>query len=444
MYLTHFGLHDKPFKATPDPKYLWLGARQREALAALAAGILGGEGFQVVTGDSGTGKTTLANAVLKELGDRVVAVVVPCPEYEGIDFFKLIAKAYGIGGPQQDHDSLIARISDFVRGCFSSGKRVALMIDDAHRLNSPRLKELLDLSRIEENGTRPLRIVFFGEIRFNDLLSDESNRELSREVIARHALDPLTMDETAHYIVHRLKIAGCEREIFTPAAIEEIFHYSQGVPSLINKACDVALSRNFFLGQSVVLPESIRNFLKLMPEEKTARAGNAPDAAPGRKTAAAGRGVEKAGDDDLGGIEKAALWKRHANRIAYAALGCFLAVAVGFTLFVMLSGEQPAPAKPEAKKEAAVPERPPASKGAIRGSEPTARPQASTATGGVRATKGADAPEARAKRRQAAGTGTPAGQDRRVTQEEPPRRTAEEPDPDKVIDWLLKKRSEKR
>ena len=442
MYLTHFGLHDKPFKASPDPKYLWLGARQKEALAALVAGILGGEGFQVVTGDSGTGKTTLANAVLKELGDRVVAVAVPCPEYEGIDFFKLIAKAYGIGGPQQDHDTLVARISNFVRASFSSGKRVALMIDDAHRLNSPCLKELLELSRIEENGTRPLRIVFFGETRFNDILSAESNRELSQEVTSRYTLDPLTKDETAHYILHRLKIAGCEREIFTPEAIEEIFHYSRGIPSLINKACDVSLSRNFFLGQNVVLPESIRNFLKLMPEEKTANAGNAPDAAPGRKTVAAGPSVEKAGDDDRAGIAIEALWKRHGNRIAYAALGCFLAVAVGFTLFVMLSGEQPAPAKLEAKKEAASPESPPASKGAVRGSESTARPQASTATGEVKASGGTGAQAARAKRRQAAGTGTPAGQDSRVTREAPPKRAAEEPDPDKVIDWLLKKRSE--
>jgi hypothetical protein len=159
---------------------------------------------------------------------------------------------------------------------------------------------------------------------------------------------------------------------------------------------------------------------------------------------AAGPSVKKAASDERAAIEKEAAWKLHGNRIAYAVLGCFLAVAVGFTLFVMQGGERPAPAKLEAKKEAAPPESPPASAGTIRGSEPTARPQASTATGEVRATEGAGAQAARAKGRQAAGTGTPAGQDRRVTREAEPRRAAEEPDPDKVIDWLLKKRSEKR
>jgi len=440
MYLTHYGLQEKPFKSSPDPKYLWLGTGQKEALAALVTGILQGDGIEVVTGDVGTGKTTLANAVLKELGDGVVAAVVPCPEYEGIDFFKLIAKAYGISLTPQSKNSFFPRFSDFMRSSLASGKKVVLIIDDAQRLTPTCLKELAELSCLEENGTRMLHIVFFGENRFDDILSAESNRELLQNVTFRYALNPLTKSETAQYIMHRLKIARCEREIFTPEAINEIFAYSRGVPGLINKVCDAALSRSFYLGEPVVQPDAIRTFLKLMPYEKAASAVNAP----GRQTEAAGHAVEKAGGDVKPAIVKEALWKQHWNRIAYAALGCFLVVAVGFTLFVMQSGEQPAPAKLEVKKEAPPPESPPVSAGTIRGSDTTAPPQSSSVTGEVRATGGESTQDVRAKKRPATGSVTPAGQDRRATREAPPRRAAEEPDPDKVIDWLLKKRSEKR
>ena len=440
MYLTHYGLQEKPFKSSPDPKYLWLGTGQKEALAVLVTGILQGDGIEVVTGDVGTGKTTLANAVLKGLGDRVIAALVSCPEYEGIDFFKLIAKAYGISLTPQGKDSFFPRFSEFMHSSLASGKKVVMIIDDAQRLTSTCLEELAELSRLEENSTRMLHIVFFGEYRFDDILSAEADRELLQKVTFHYALDPLTKDETAQYIRHRLKIAQCEREIFTPEAINEIFIYSQGVPRLINKACDAALSRSFYLGESLVQPETIRSFLKLMPDEKVVSSGNAP----GRQTEAAGQAIEKAGGDVKPGIVKEAPWKQHWNRIAYAALGCFLVVAVGFTLLVMQSGEQPAPAKMEAKKEATTPESPPASAGTIRGSDTTAPPQASSVTGEVRATGGASAQTVRAKRRQAAGTGTAAGQDVRATREAPPRKAAEEPDPDKVIDWLLKKRSEKR
>jgi general secretion pathway protein A len=443
MYLTHFGLSEKPFKATPDPRFLWLGARHQEALNALVTGVLRGDGFQVVTGDAGAGKTTLANAVLKELGDRVTAMVVPYPEYEGIDFFKLVARAYGLGGSTQDGDSFFSRFSDFMRSSFASGKSVVLIIDEAQRLTSPCLKELLELSGIEENGNGLLRIVFFGEHRFNDALSEESNRGLFQRITFHHTLDPLTRDETAQYIRHRLRIAQCENEVFTPAAIDEIFNYSQGVPSLINKACDVALSRNFFLGQSVVLPESIRNFLKLMPDEKTATAGNVPDAAPVRKTAAAGPSIKKSSDDERAGIAKEALWKQHLDRIAYAVLGCFLVVAIGFTLFATKNNEPTDPARPEAKKEATSTQGPPAAaKPLVSGTTGPARTPG--VSGEVKPAGGAGTQAMKAKKRQTVGAGTPAGQDGRVTRGEASRKAAEEPDPDKVIDWLLKKRAEEK
>jgi len=213
MYLTHFDLQEKPFKSSPDPKYLWLGTGQKKTLDALVAGILHSDGIEVVTGDLGTGKTTLANAVLKELGDRAIAAVVSCPEYEGVDFFKLIAKAYGISPAPQSKDSFFPLFSEFMRSSLASGKKVVLIIDDAQRLISSCLEGLAELSRLEENGARMLHIVFFGESRFDDILSAESSRDLLQRVTFRYALDPLTRAETAQYIMHRLKIARCEREI---------------------------------------------------------------------------------------------------------------------------------------------------------------------------------------------------------------------------------------
>jgi general secretion pathway protein A len=450
MYLTHFGLSEKPFKATPDPRFLWLGARHKEALNALVTGVLRDDGFQVVTGDPGMGKTTLANAVLKELGDRVIAMVVPYPEYEGIDFFKLVARAYGIGGSAQGGDSFVARFSDFMRSSFSSGKSVVLIIDEAQRLTSPCLQKLLELSGIEENGNRLLRIVFFGESRFNEALSEESNRGLFQRITFRHTLDPLTREETAQYIRHRLRIAQCEQEVFTPAAIDEIFNYSQGVPSLINKACDVALSRNFFLGETIVLPETIRNFLKLLPDEKMAAAGTGPQAIAGPRATAAGPSPKKARDDERAGIAKEAPWKQHLDKMAYAILGCFLVAAIGFTVFVMTGSEQPVPAKLESKKEAAPLQSPPTSAetsvsgGKDQSSDSAAQPPASSLSGEAGTAGGTTAQAVKAKKRQPVGAGTSGGQDNRVTREVPPRKAAEEPDPDKVIDWLLKKRAEKK
>ena len=481
MYLTHFGLHEKPFKTGTDPKYLWLGEKHKEALATLVHGILYEDGFQVVTGNEGTGKTTLANAVLNELGDRVLASVVTYPEYEGIDFLKLIAKAYGISGNLQSNDSLFHGFSEFLHSTFSSGKKVVLIIDEAQRLTSSCLKELSEFSRVEENGTRLFHIGFFGENRFHDILSEESNRDLLQNVTYSYALSPLSKDETAQYIRHRLQIAQCEEEIFTPEAIEAIFIYAQGVPRLINKACDASLSRSFYLGERIVRPETIKSLLKLMPEEKAALAVNVPDLSSGMEKTAE-RARENSTRDVAASIAAKDVRKRHWNKITYAVLGCFIVASVGFTLLVMKSNEQPFLANLESNKEVATPasrktERATMPSGDTgRGSDMSTRQQTPGVSAEDRTLKGAGSQGVRTKKRATVGSRISAEKARKASMErsrrergapereaaandtgrgtsldsggtanrEPARQGTEEMNSGEIIEWLIKKRSEQK
>jgi type II secretory pathway predicted ATPase ExeA len=450
MYLTHFGLSDKPFKSGWDPKYLWLGAKHREILTALAHGVLQGDGLQVVTGDEGTGKTALANALLKELGERVVAAIVPCPEYEGIDLLKLIAKAWGIGGASADRESLIARAFDFLSDARSAGKKALLIIDDAHRMTQPRLRVLSDLSGLEENSTRLLHLVLFGESPLDGILDQESNRELAQKITFRDALSPLTREETAQYILHRLKVAQCEREIFTPGAIDEIFLYSSGVPGLINKACDVALSRSFYIGETIIQPGTIRNFMKLMPDERGTRVRGAAERPPAASSAPQGGTEVEGRGPEVAGPVPTETGQRMRKRAAYAALGCFMAVAVGFTLYVMTGSEQPAPAKPASTNVGApLPESRVTNRdgqvpgSAVSRSDSTSQPLPSGTSVSIRGAVKKETQTVKEKRRQAPGSVTMPRREETATREVPST-AAGEPDPDKVIDWMLKKRSEKR
>jgi len=270
MYLSHFNLREKPFKVSTDPKFLWLGEKHQEALETLRYGILYGDGYVVLTGDVGTGKTTLAMALAKDLSDKVIVARVPYPDVEVLDFLKLISTAFGINSDVQSKASFRDRFESFLHSRLPAGKRAVLILDEAQRMRHEHLEELLQLSSAEENGVGLLNIVFVGQNEFNEMLQEDSNRALRQRIAINYNLIPLTRAETEQYISHRLNVAHCQREIFAAEAVQDIFLYSNGIPRLINIVCDLALLMTYLERGEVVQPGAVKQAVERLrlPGEK--------------------------------------------------------------------------------------------------------------------------------------------------------------------------------
>jgi type II secretory pathway predicted ATPase ExeA len=350
MYLSHFELQEKPFKISTDPKFLWLGEKHKEALATLLYGILYNDGYVVVTGDVGTGKTTLASALMTELGEKVLAVKVPFPDFDSLDFFKLISTAYGIGEEFQTKGSFFALFESFLRSSSAAGQKVVLILDEAQRLTPEHLKELLSLSNIEEKGARLLNLVFVGQNEFNDILLEDSNRALRQRITINYNLGTLTLEETGQYIAHRLLVAQGKTEIFPPEAIAEVFSFSQGIPRLINVVCDLALLMTFFEGEKTVSAKTVRECVERLrlPSERGEGGGKTVPPEPEAKEAVRIEIERKTDDEEPPPAEMEEERKRLWPRVLMgAALFCFI-LAAGWVLF--------SPREERPRQEAKAPE----------------------------------------------------------------------------------------
>jgi type II secretory pathway predicted ATPase ExeA len=396
MYLSHFELQEKPFKISTDPKFLWLGEKHKEALATLLYGILYNDGFVVVTGDVGTGKTTLASVLMAELEGKVIAVKVPFPDFESLDFFKLISSAYGIGGEFQTKGSFFTLFESFLRRSASSGKKVVLIIDEAQRLTPEHLKELLHLSNIEENGARLLNVVFVGQNEFNGILLEEANRPLRQRITINYNLCALSPEETGQYVAHRLRVAQGKKEIFPPEAIDEVFSFSSGIPRLINVVCDLALLLTYFGGEKIVRAKTVKESAERLrlPSEKTAGKGGETRLDPAAEEAIRieieGREREEEKPEREGGREKRRGWAR----VLYGGGTAVLALGIG--VFILVSqpdrlGREEAPR--ETKSEEGLKETPPPKETENRREESVREPAPAAAREAAAPTEAAKGPE---------------------------------------------------
>jgi len=244
MYTSFFGLNEKPFSITPDPRYLFMSARHGEALAHLVYGVTESGGFMQLTGEVGTGKTTLVRTLLlNRMPANADVAVVLNPQISAREFLISICEELGVAVPEERNSikALIDALNHYLLNAHSEGRRTILVVDEAQNLAPDVLEEVRLLTNLETAKQKLLQIVLIGQPELRDLLARNDLRQLAQRITGRYHLEPLSRDETAQYIEHRLKVAGALGEVFDAGAKREVFRISQGVPRLVNVICDRAL-----------------------------------------------------------------------------------------------------------------------------------------------------------------------------------------------------------
>ncbi|OEU66131.1 MAG: hypothetical protein BBJ57_00025 [Desulfobacterales bacterium PC51MH44] len=258
MYLSYYNLKTKPFQMSTDPNFLWLGEKHKEALATLKYAILENKGVLALTGDVGTGKTTLINALIKSLGKDTVAATIYDPSLEIVEFFNIVAAAFNIDRKFSGKGEFLIHFRQFLKKARARNEKVLLIIDEAQRISAELLEEMRLLTNLEAEHIRLLNIFFVGQNEFIDILQENRNRALRQRITLRYHIEPLTLSETEAYIRHRLEVADAKAPIFSSGAIQEIFSFSSGYPRLINIICDHALLSGYVMEVKAINTDIIR------------------------------------------------------------------------------------------------------------------------------------------------------------------------------------------
>jgi general secretion pathway protein A len=261
MYRAFFGLNEKPFAITPDPRYLFLSERHAEALAHLLYGITEAGGFIQLTGEVGTGKTTVVRSLLAQTPQHAEIALILNPRMTAAEFLLTICEELGIGVQDAATGSLkdlVDILSQYLLRAHGTGKRVVLVVDEAQNLAPEVLEQVRLLTNLETNTQKLLQIILIGQPELRELLDRNELRQLAQRITGRYHLCPLTVDETIAYVRHRLRVAGATADIFTPAALREVHRLSHGVPRLINVLCDRALLGAYTQDRHQIGPSFVR------------------------------------------------------------------------------------------------------------------------------------------------------------------------------------------
>jgi general secretion pathway protein A len=263
MYNQFFGLKEKPFEITPDPQFLFLSDSHREALAHLVYAARERKGFTVITGEVGTGKTTLIHAFLDQLNGKVKTAYIFNPNLTSTDFLRYICEDLGLKESKRSKGQYIARLHELLLECYGRDEQVILIIDEAQRLDPTLLEEVRLLTNLETPKSKLLQVVLVGQPELNKILDSHELRQLKQRVALRYHMQTLNEEETERYIDKRLQAAGAvDTHLFTRKALREIFKHSRGIPRVINIVCDNALLTGYASERKVVDDRIVKDVIR--------------------------------------------------------------------------------------------------------------------------------------------------------------------------------------
>lgn len=263
MYNQFYGFGEAPFNITPDPRFLFMSDRHREAFNHVLFGIRERKGFIQLTGEVGAGKTTVCRAILEELGPTVKTALVLNPVLTSIQLLKTILHEFGLPTPKADRVAYLEILNRFLLDQLAQGNDVVLLIDEAQDLEPDLLEQIRLLSNLETDQRKLLQIVLVGQPELREKLDDRRLRQLRQRITVRYHLAPLSRQETERYIEHRLHVAGGNgRPSFNRWAYRSIHRYSGGVPRLINAVCDKALLCGYVLGADRLTHQHVRRAIR--------------------------------------------------------------------------------------------------------------------------------------------------------------------------------------
>lgn len=259
MYLEHFNLHELPFRLSPDPAFLYLSKNHARAKAYMESTIWFTDGFVVITGEVGSGKTTLIETFLSELEKDVVVAQVNQTQVSPIEFLQSVLVQFGFSPFRMKKAELLATLNQFLIEQYAGGRKVLLIVDEAQNLTHRVLEEIRLLSGVETTKEKVLRIILAGQPEMNEKLDSPELVQLVQRVRLRFHLTALSQEDLRAYVLHRLEVAGSQgREIFTEDTFPLLYRYTGGVPRLINTLCDTAMMGAYAMERSEVGVEEIQ------------------------------------------------------------------------------------------------------------------------------------------------------------------------------------------